>query len=155
MDTVTYPNQSVVDYINKNFIPVRFNVQTNADVKNKYRILWAPTILVLDSHGIEYYRFNGFLPPDEFIPQLEFGLGKMALEKQDIKTASAQLKMVVDKYPKSDIAPEAQYWVGVIEYQITHDVNAEVKAWKKIKEYYPHSIWAKKISCAISCREEE
>ena len=144
---MTYPNQSVVDYNTKNFVPVRYNAQTSTDAKSKYRVLWAPTILVLDFYGTEYYRFNGFLPPDEFIPQLEFGLGKMALEKQDIKAASSQLKMVVDRYPKSDIAPEAQYWVGVVEYQITHDVNAEVNAWKKIIENYLNSIWAKKVSC--------
>ncbi len=154
MDTVTYPNQGVADYIGKNFIPVRFNAQTNPEVKNKYRILWAPTILVLDSNGTEYYRFNGFLPPDEFIPQLEFGVGKMSLEKQDIKTADTQMRRVVEKYPKSDIAPEAQYWAGVIAYQLTHDVNDEVTEWKKIKENYPNSIWAKKVSCAVSCIKE-
>src|SRR5574337_72539 len=117
MDTVTYPSPSVVDYINKMFIPVRYNIQTNTDVKNKYRILWAPTVLVLDSNSTDYHRFNGFLPPDEFIPQLEFGLGKMALEKGDLKTAQAQFMSVVEKHPGSDIAPESQYWVGVIEYQ--------------------------------------
>ena len=150
MDTVTYPNQGVVDYIGNNFIPVRFNAQTNPEVKSKYRILWAPTILILDSNGTEYYRFNGYLPPEEFIPQLEFGLARMAMEKQDIKTAAIQMKRVVEKYPKSDIAPEAQYWVGVIAYQLTHDVNDEINEWKKIKERYPNSIWAKKVSCAVS-----
>ena len=154
MDTVTYPNQSVVDYITKNFVPVRYNAQTSTDARSKYRVLWAPTILVLDSHGTEYYRFNGFLPPDEFIPQLEFGLARMALEKQDIKTAGTQMKMVVEKYPKSDIAPEAQYWVGVIAYQLTHDLNDEINEWKKITERYPNSIWAKKVSCAVSCIKE-
>ena len=123
MDTVTYPNQSVADYITKNFVPVRYNAQISTDAKSKYRVLWAPTILVLDSHGTEYYRFNGFLPPDEFVSATGIWFGQMALEKQDIKTAGTQMKMVVEKYPKSDIAPEAQYWVGVIEYQITHDVN--------------------------------
>ena len=150
MDTVTYPNQGVVDYIGNNFIPVRFNAQTNPEVKSKYRILWAPTILILDSNGTEYYRFNGYLPPEEFIPQLEFGLARMSLEKQDIKTADTQMKRVVEKYPKSDIAPEAQYWVGVIAYQLTHDVNDEINEGKKITERYPNSIWAKKVSCAVS-----
>ncbi|MCF6158062.1 MAG: thioredoxin family protein [wastewater metagenome] len=152
---MTYPNPAVIEYLNKNFIPVRFNVQAHTDIVRKNRILWAPTILILDSNGIEYYRFNGFLPPDEFIPHLEFGLAKMALEKQDIKTANRQFRMVVDTYPKSDIAPEAQYWFGVTEFQITHDVCSEVNAWRKITEDYPNSIWAKKVSGALSsCKEE-
>ena len=143
---MTYPDATVADYINKNFIPLQINVQINSEIAGKYRVFWTPTILVLDSNGTEYYRFNGFLPPDEFIPQLEFGLGMMALEKQDYKTASAHLKSVVEKYPKSNIAPEAQYWLGVSEYKAAHNVEALLNAWRKLKKDYPDSIWAKKVS---------
>ena len=143
---MTYPDAAVVNYITKNFIPLQINVQTSSEIAGKYRAFWTPTILVLDSNGTEYYRFNGFLPPDEFIPQLEFGLGMMALEKQDYKTASAQLKSVVEKYPKSNIAPEAQYWLGVSEYKAAHNVEALLNAWKKLRKEYPNSIWALKVS---------
>lgn len=146
MGAVTYPDVAVADYINKNFIPLQINVQSGSDLLSKYRAFWTPTIVILDSLGTEYYRFCGFLPPDEFIPQLQFGLGFMSLEKQDYKSASVQLKLVVDKYPKSDIAPEAQYWFGVSEYKVTRNVDALLKAWKKIKKDYPKSIWAKKVS---------
>ncbi len=146
MGTVTYPDAAVAGYINKNFIPLQINVQTSSEIAGKYRAFWTPTILVLDTNGTEYYRFNGFLPPDEFIPQLEFGLGIMALEKQDYNTAGAQLKSVVEKYPKSNIAPEAQYWLGVSEYKSAHNVEALLNAWRKLKKDYPDSIWAKKVS---------
>ncbi|MGQ3684395.1 MAG: tetratricopeptide repeat protein [Candidatus Loosdrechtia sp.] len=148
---MTYPNPVVIDYIKKYFIPVRSNIQTSPDIKNTYRLLWAPTVIVMDSNGVDYYRFNGFLPPDEFIPQLKFGLAKMSLEKRDLKTAREQFTNVVEKYPESDIAPEAQYWIGVIDFQLTNDVNAEISAWKKILEKYPDSIWARKVSGAVSC----
>ena len=143
---MTYPDATVVNYITKNFIPLQINVQTGSEIAGKYRAFWTPTILILDTNGTEYYRFNGFLPPDEFIPQLEFGLGMMALEKQDYKTASAQMKSVVEKYPKSNIAPEAQYWFGVSEYKAAHNVEALLSAWKKLRKDYPGSIWAKKVS---------
>ncbi len=73
-------------------------------------------------------------------------MGKMALEKQDYKSASIQLKLVVDKYPRSNIAPEAQYWFGVSEYKATHQADALLNAWKKILKDYPDSIWADKVS---------
>ncbi|GAB62552.1 MAG: thioredoxin family protein [Candidatus Jettenia sp.] len=146
---MTYPNAAVTDYINRNFIPLHVSTQSNSDLLNKYRIFWTPTILVLDSDGTEYYRFHGFLPSDEFIPQLEFGLGKMVLEKHDYKTSSTKLKSVVDKYPKSGIAPEAQYWLGVSEYKATHNVDALLNAWRKIMKDYPNSIWADKVSFAF------
>lgn len=146
LGTVTYQNIAVIDYISKYFVPLQINVQSGSDLLGKYRAFWTPTIVILDSFATEYYRFNGFLPPDEFIPQLQFGLGMMSLEKQDYKAASSQLKLVVDKYPKSSIAPEAQYWVGVSEYKATHNVDALLNAWRKIKKDYPNTIWAKKVS---------
>ncbi len=82
------------------------------------------------------------MPSDEFIPQLEFGIAKMALEKRDLKTARTQFAGVVEKYPKSDIAPEAQYWVGVVDFQITNDINAEINAIFKmfIKPVFLHLL---------------
>ena len=146
MGIVTYPDSAVINYISKNSVPLQINVQTNAEIAGIYRVFWTPTILVLDFNGTEYYHFNGFLPPDEFIPQLEFGLGTMALEKQDYKTATIQLKSVIDKYTRSDIAPQAQYWLGVSEYKDAHNVEALLNAWRKLKKDYPDSIWAKKVS---------
>jgi len=89
LGAVTYPDATVANYINENFIPLQINVQANSEIAGKYRVFWTPTILILDTNGTEYYRFNGFLPPGEFIPQLKFGLGMMALEKQDYKTVEA------------------------------------------------------------------
>jgi len=111
-------------------------------------------VLVLDSNGIKYYSFNVFLPPDKFIPQLEFGLGKLALKMQDLKKAESQLKLVVVKYPKSNIAPEAQYWYDVTKFKISNNVSVEVNAWRKIKENYTDSICAKNVSGVFSCKKE-
>lgn len=143
---MTYPDAAVIDFINKNFIPLQINVQSGSDLPVKYRVFWTPTLLVLDPLGTEYYRFNGFLPPDEFLAQLHFGLGFMALERQDYEAASTLLKLTVDRYPGSDIAPEAQYWYGVSEYKSAHKVDALLQAWRKIKKDYARSIWAKKVS---------
>ncbi|MCC7212256.1 MAG: hypothetical protein E3K40_00395 [Candidatus Brocadia sp.] len=72
----------------------------------------------------------------------------MALERQDYKTASLLLKSVVDRYPRSHSAPNAQYWYGVSEYKASHKVNDLPNAWRKFWKDYAHSIWAKKVSFA-------
>ncbi|MCF6158064.1 MAG: tetratricopeptide repeat protein [wastewater metagenome] len=146
---MTYPNTAVIDYINKNFIPIQVNIKTSVDLLTKYRVFWTPAILILDSRGTEYYRIEGFLPSDEFIPQLKFGLGRMALEKGDYKKASSELKVVIDTYPKSDAAPAAQYWLGVSDYKATHNTDALLSAWREIMKDYPNSIWAHKVSFAF------
>jgi len=143
---VTYPNTAVVDFINKYFVPLQVNLQSDSNLPARHRVFWTPTIVILDADGIEYYRFYGFLPPDEFIPQLQFGLARMALEKLNFRQASIELKGIVGKHPKSDIAPEAQYWLAVSEYKSTHNVDILLGAWRKLKKDYPDSIWAKKVS---------
>ncbi len=62
-------------------------------------------LVVFDSdESIDFFdKYNGFLPPDEFLPQLQFGLGFMLLEKQDYKGASVRLKSVVDNYSQKGV----------------------------------------------------
>ncbi len=127
-------------------MPLQVNLQSDSNLPARYRVFWTPTIVILDADGIEFYRFYGFLPPDEFIPQLQFGLARIALEKQNFRQASIVLMGIVDKHPKSDIAPEAQYWLAVSEYKSTHNVDNLLGAWRKLKKDYPYSIWAKKVS---------
>jgi TolA-binding protein len=55
---------------------------------------------------------------------------------QALKKAASQLKLVVVKYPKSNIAPETQYWYGITEFKITNNVSVEINAWRKIKNLY-------------------
>lgn len=143
---MTYPDVTVANYIGKNFIPLQINVLSGSQIINEYRVVWTPTIVIVDTKGTEYYRFVGFLPPEEFIPQLQFGLAMMAIHKQEYKTASLQLSQVIYTYPKSSVAPEALYWLGVSDYKSSHDVNALLRSWKKLKSEYSHSTWAQRVS---------
>ncbi len=67
------------------------------------------------------------------LPQLEYGLGKLTFKMQDLKNEEFQLKLVVVKYHKSNIAPEAQHGYVVTEVKITNNVSVEVNALRKIK----------------------
>lgn len=111
-------------------------VSTECNTENAYRRFPWDWILPV----------QGLLPPYEFLPQVQFGLDFMALERQDYKTASMLLESVVDRYPRSHSAPKARYWCGVSEYKASHKVNALLNAWRKIRKDYAHSIWVKKVS---------
>ena len=74
MDTVTYPNESVQAYLNEHFVLAKFNTaQPDAvkEVTRQFRAQWTPTFVFLDHHGIEVRRTVGYLPPAEFLPELE------------------------------------------------------------------------------------
>jgi TolA-binding protein len=54
--------------------------------------------------------------------------------------------VVVEKFPDSEVAPEALYYAGVAMYEKTHQVSYLEDAKFKLKAHYPDSSWVKKAS---------
>ena len=100
----------------------------------------------LDPEGTERYRFEGYLPVDEFLPQLELGLGQIAFARKQWAEAEQRFRGILLQFPKSEVAPEALYWAGVAKYKATGDAAALADTARKFKEKYPDSVWAKKAS---------
>lgn len=63
--------------------------------------------------GKERYRIEGYLPKEEFRPELEFVLARLAFDAKKWFEAEAQYRSVLERYPTSAVAPAAQYWTGV------------------------------------------
>jgi TolA-binding protein len=146
LDTVTYPEAKVIGLINANFVPLKVHIDESPELAKRFEVHWTPSIIVTDPEGIEHHRITGFLPPEEYQAQLDFGIAKAAFNKEDYPKASKEFNLVVSEYPRSDIAPEAQYWLGVSEYKRTKSGDALMGAWKKLLEDYPDSPWAKRVS---------
>jgi TolA-binding protein len=145
-----YPDPRVVAIVENLCVPVRVHVKDNrADFErlgSKYDAHWTPTILILDGDGQERHRIEGFLPADDFLGQLALGTAKAAFSAGDYQRAERQFEEVVNKYPRTDAAPEAQYWSGVSRYKATNDPSALAGTYKKFQERYSDSTWAKKAS---------
>jgi tetratricopeptide (TPR) repeat protein len=142
MDAVTYPNSAVVDFISKNVIPVR--IDHEQPVAHYYRAEWTPTLVLLDPSGNEVCREVGYLPPEGIIPFLMLGIGKVRLAAGQYNHAITLFEQTASKYPKSDQAPEAIYFRGVAGFKSTHDLKQLEKAYERLKELYPTSIWTRK-----------
>ena len=91
-----------------------------------------------------YHTSVGFLPPREFLAQLEFGIARVDFNRGNYAGASARFKAVVAQYPECVCAPEALYWLGVSEYKRTGSADDMKKVWLELLEKYPDSAWAKK-----------
>lgn len=141
-----YPNPKVSEFITKNFVPARFHIKEQGDAFQRFGAQWTPTIEILDANGKEQHRIEGFLPADDFLAQLQLGLGHAAFKGGKFDDAETWFKTVVEKLPEADAAAEAQYWAGVSRYQRSHD-GAELKATADaFKKRYSDSTWAKKAS---------
>jgi TolA-binding protein len=145
-----YTDPRVVEFVQRNFVPVRVHVKDDKDafkrLGDKYDAHWTPTTLLVDASGSERHRIEGFLPADDFLSQLALGAAKAAFARQDYTKAERLYREVVERYPSTDAAPEAQYWTGVSKYRVTNDAAALKDTARAFAERYQDSTWAKKAS---------
>jgi TolA-binding protein len=130
----------------KNLIPVRLHVKKAPEAMARFGANWTPTVLILDSNGVERHRIEGFLPTEDFLAQLHLGLAQAAFKTGKFDEAETRFHAVVDQFPDADVAPEALYWAGVSRYKGANDASALGATAKAFKERYTDSPWAKKAS---------
>ena len=145
-----WPDSRVVQFVNDNFIAARVHPRENAELFKKYseryRAPWTPTILLLDPQGVEQFRIEGFLPPDDFLAQLMLGRARLAFQARQWQEAERRFREVVERFPNTDAAPEAFYWAGVAPYKATGDPSSLAATARAFKERYQNTPWAKKAS---------
>jgi len=145
-----YSDPQVGDLVNSRFVPVRVHVREDAAefkrLGGMFDAQWTPTTLILDAPSTERHRIEGFLPKDDFASQLELGLGKAAFARAAFDEAARAFDSVIERYPNTDAAPEAQYWAGVSRYKASGDAQALGDTNKRFRERYSDSTWAKKAS---------
>ena len=133
-----------------NFLPARVHVKDQAAefsrLGERYGAQWTPTILILDPDGAERHRIEGFLPADDFLAQLAIGLAKAAFSRNDFAEAERRYREVLEKYPKTESAPEAMYWAGVSRYKGSNDASALQETTRAFSKRYQDTAWAKKAS---------
>jgi TolA-binding protein len=145
-----YSDPQVARFISEQLEPVRVHVRDQKDeykrLSERYDAQWTPTVLILDPDGEERHRIEGFLPVNDFLPQLALGLAKVAFQQKDFADAERRYREIVDRFPSSDAAPEALYWAGVSRYKATGDGSALGATHAAFKDRYQDSAWAKKAS---------
>jgi TolA-binding protein len=139
MDTVTYPEATVAEFIGENLIPVR--VRFDDPLAKKYGLTWTPTLITLDAEGKEHQRTVGFLPPEGLIPSLLLGMAKSHFEREEFDEALQRLHELVSGYPESTSAPEAIFLRGVAGYKHTHSPKPLKEAYERLAADYPSSEW--------------
>jgi TolA-binding protein len=150
MDAVTYPHEQVSQFLKENFIPVKLNTKEESDALNEatrlYAPIWTPTLLVIDHDKRVARRIEGFLPPEEFLPEMLLAQGTLLLRKNLYADAYALFQKVLTDYPNSLAIPEALYWAGVSAYRRDNAPDGLLKHWNELGERFPHSTWWQRAS---------
>ena len=136
----------MANFINSNFVPVKIHIKEQPQNFKRFGAQWTPTLIVLDPEAKEQYRFEGYLPAEDFLAQLELGLARSAFAHEQWDEAERRYREIAAKHPNSEVAPEAIYWAGVSNYKATNDPGALVETERILRQQYPQSSWAKKAS---------
>ena len=128
------------------FVPVKAHIKEQKQIFERFNAQWTPTQIVLDADGVERHRIEGFLPVDDFLAQLELGLGKLHFQHQNYGEAEEHLRTVCESFPHAGAAPEACYWAGVSAYKRSNEARHLGSTATALKERYPESEWARKAS---------
>lgn len=133
-------------FVNDNFIPVKIHIKERPQDFKRFKAEWTPTLIIAEPDGTERYRFEGYLPPDDFLAKLALGLAKASFSRGEFQEAQRRFSDLAGQYPNSEVAPEAVYWSSVSDYKMTGKADALQKAGQILHDRYPTSDWAKKAS---------
>ena len=92
LDADTFTDQRVIDFANQNLISKKIDAERGdgPEQKRKYRVRGFPTIIFLDSEGVEIDRIVGYRPPEEFLSELN-----------RIKKGDNTISEILDRYKKN------------------------------------------------------
>jgi hypothetical protein len=146
MDTVTYPDDSVVEFMAGHFEAARVHIGEKdpgiRDTIRRYRMLWAPGYVVLDERGEEVRRFIGYQPPRDYIAELRIGLGKADILHRRNDEAFQQFRAAADLEPPAPVSDEGLYWAGIaLHYRDKTDLEFLHQYWKELERRFPESRW--------------
>ena len=127
-------------------MPVEAHIKEHPAYFHRFDAVWTPTILIMDSPGVERWRIEGYLPKTEFRAQLELGLARVAFTHKQWTEAEQRYAGVVERYPETIAAPEAVYWRGVSHYKATNDHTVLGEVAGELTRKYARSEWALKAS---------
>ena len=141
-----YPDERVSALIGQRFVPIKVHVKENPQGFQRFSAQWTPTVIVADPQGTERYRFEGYLPAEDFLAHLALGLAKAAFARGDWSQAERGFQTVLERHPESELAPEALYWAGVSRYKASEEAAALQETARAFQARYRDSSWAKKAS---------
>lgn len=145
---MTYPQPPVVETILAHGVPVQFdnsNAENNRFLHSIHHI-WTPDIRILNHDGYELYRWDGFLPPPEFMARVLCGYGLAYLRLKRFDRAEAVYVDVLKRFSTTYAAPEAQYYLGVARYRRDPDSDELLTQWANLRSRYPESEYRVKQS---------
>lgn len=72
MNKQTFTDSKIIEYLNKNFIPIRVNAEKQKNVARKYGVRGLPNTWFLAEDNSSLSSQPGFIPPERLLDMLKF-----------------------------------------------------------------------------------
>jgi hypothetical protein len=143
---VTYPHPAVSEFVAAHFVAVKLMLDHAAHRQHfrAHRVIWTPTIAIMDYRAAAHYQSPGFLPPEVFAAMLRIGLARAQVAWSRYDEAAAHLGAVADDQA-SPMAAEALFWLGAARYLETRRREPMMQAWRRLRAEHPGSAWAARV----------
>ena len=143
MDAVTYPDNNVIDFINQSVVPLRVAFDSQP-LASQFNVAWTPVLAIVDEQGSNHQQTLGFFPPEELIPSVMLGIGKVHFDHDRSDEALSVLHTLQAQYPKSASVPEAIYLEGVSRFKQGHEAKTLKDAYEQLQADFPASEWTQR-----------
>jgi hypothetical protein len=143
MDAVTYPENNVIEFVQKSIIPLQVAFDAKP-LSVDFNIKWTPTLITLGSDGKEHHRTVGFLDVDGFISNSLLGIGKYHFDNDRFPEALSFFENIIADHAQSDVVAEAIFLQGVSRYKNSGDPKPLKEAYETLSNGYPDSEWTKR-----------
>ena len=131
----------MAEILNSRFIPLRINLERQRPIFKEYRVVWTPTICLLDMEGREHHRFTGFFTPTEMSARILLDGAKSALFLRRNDIAQGHLDALFADYRGTFAVPEAIYYSGVLGTLSSDDPKFLRRGLERLRKEFPDSEW--------------
>lgn len=145
MDAVTYPDETVADFITDNLIALRLKYDTEP-YASQFQVKWTPDIIILGPDGKAHQQSVGFMHAKDFIAFLELGMAKVDFDSDCFEDSLEHLENILSRFKDTPSAPEAVFLRGVNNYKKSGSPGPLKDAYEKLQADYPDNPWAKRAS---------
>lgn len=149
MDAVTYEDTAVQEYLEQQYILVKYNTgNITKDFSHTFltsALLWTPAFYIYSPDGAIVRNVSGYLSPNQFITELSIGKAMLLMRRGKATAALELLESLPNPGGYPSLEQERLYWAGAAAFYANHKNFAAVEPyWRKLTEDHPGSSWAEK-----------
>lgn len=139
-------DERVTAAIERETAPIKVNVDEDHELARRFRVDWTPAFVLCDDEGNAIERIEGYLPAEDFVPQLLLSKGLADFHMQRHDDAVKEFNLICEEHPASDLVPEAEYYLGAATFKLTGDTDKLTEICHDLIMTHPDSPWTKRCS---------